>query len=140
MNKPISTKIHGVLDYLTVPTLIALPRALGWSKNLTNVLTASAAGLLGYSIMTRYELGLFKKLPMIAHLSLDATSGAMLAAAPFVFGKKNDRNKLTIGIFAGLGAYEIAAALLTQTSPSFDVTGDDIQIDIIENDLTIAGV
>jgi hypothetical protein len=118
MNKPISTKVHGVLDYLTAPTLIALPRALGWSKGLTNLLTGSGLGLLGYSMMTRYELGLFKVLPMRRHLTLDAMSGAMLAATPFLPFAKQDRNGTTISILVGLGAFEIAASLLTQPQPS----------------------
>lgn len=117
MNRPIPTSVHGVLDYLTAPTLFVLPRALGWNKKITNLLTGSALGLLGYSLMTRYELGLFKVLPMKGHLTLDMMSGAMLAAAPFMLVDKQDRNGTVIGVLAGLGAYEIAAGLLTQTEP-----------------------
>ncbi len=118
MDKPIPTSIHGVLDYLSVPALLALPRLLKWNKNITNLTTGIALGTLGASLMTRYELGVFKIIPMTGHLTLDATNGLMLAASPFVLLSKWERNATVTSILVGLGAFEISAALLTQTQPS----------------------
>ncbi len=118
MNKPIPTNVHGVLDYLSVSALLTLPRVLKWNKNVTNLTTGIALGTLGASLMTRYELGLFKIIPMTGHLTLDATNGVMLAASPFVLLSKWERNATVTSILIGLGAFEIAAALLTQTQPS----------------------
>ncbi len=115
MNRPIPTSVHGVLDYLSVPTLIALPRALKWSRNLTNILTGVALGTLGTSIMTRYELGLFKVLPMKTHLALDMGVAATIAAAPFIIPDKQPRQGTVTGILLGLGIFELTAALLTKT-------------------------
>ena len=42
MMKPISTKAHGVLDYLSAGTLLALPRLPGWTPTVTALLTGSA--------------------------------------------------------------------------------------------------
>jgi len=81
MNKPISTKTHGILDYLTVPTLLVLPRMLGVSKKVSTLLTGTAFGLLVYSMLTRYELGLFKLLHIPNEPAIDMLSGTMLAAA-----------------------------------------------------------
>ena len=116
MKKPIPTSIHGVLDYLSVPTLLVLPRALQWSESITNLMSGVALATLGTSLMTHYELGLLKLLPMPLHLSLDAINGTALAAAPFLLGK--GRNNVVTGVLLGLGAFEIGAALLTQTQPS----------------------
>ena len=58
----ISTRTHGVLDYLTAGALVALPRALGWSRPVTRLLTGAAAMHVGYSLATNYELGLVKAL------------------------------------------------------------------------------
>jgi hypothetical protein len=111
--KLFSTKTHGVLDYTSVVALLALPRTMGWSKNVTNVLTASALGTLVYSLLTRYELGALKVLPVKTHLGLDALSGLLLAIAPFVFlREKQNVNKTLLGI----GLFEISAALLTDRS------------------------
>ncbi len=118
MDKPIPTSIHGILDYVSVPALLALPRLLKWNKNITNLTTGIAIGTLGASLMTRYELGVFKLIPMTGHLVLDATNGLMLAASPFVLLSKWERNATVTSILVGLGAFEISAALLTQTQPS----------------------
>ena len=58
----ISVRTHGMLDYLTAGALLALPRALGWSKPATSLLTNTAAATVGYSLLTRYELGVVKVL------------------------------------------------------------------------------
>ena len=69
--KLLSTRTHGVVDYLTAGTLLALPRAMGWGDRVTNLLTGAALGTVAYSLLTRYELGAVKVLPMKAHLALD---------------------------------------------------------------------
>ncbi len=118
MNRPITTFVHGILDYVTAPTLLILPRAMRCDSKVTNLLTAAALGVLGYSVMTRYELGLLKVLPMKGHLTLDMMSGAMLAAAPFVLLNEQERNTTNTAMLAGFGVFEIAAALLTKIQPS----------------------
>jgi len=114
MYKPISTKTHGVLDYLTIATFFTLPRVMGWSRGLTQGMTALAAGKLAYTLMTRHELGLVKKLPMTAHLALDAAGGAALCAMPMLLGDEDD-----VGAQAAccaLGLFDIAAAPMTETT------------------------
>ncbi len=44
--KLFSTRTHGALDYSSVVLLVALPRALGWSKPVTTLLTGSALATL----------------------------------------------------------------------------------------------
>ena len=59
--KLFSMRTHGVLDYcLGRSSCSLLPRALGWSRPVTNLLTGSALATLAYSLMTRYELGAVK--------------------------------------------------------------------------------
>jgi hypothetical protein len=118
MFRPIPTNVHGVIDYLTAPTLFVLPRMMKWNEGLTNTMTGASLGMLTYSMMTRYELGLFKLLPMKTHLALDAVAGASLAVAPFFVQKPLQRTLLNVGVTAGMGLFEIAMALLTQTEPS----------------------
>jgi hypothetical protein len=114
----IPTWLHGIVDYLTVGALLAVPRALGWNKPAMTTLTAAASGLLGYSLCTRYELGMFKWIPMPVHLALDGMSGAALCAAPFLLpAKKKQRGALALG-FLAFGLMELFFALFTQTRPS----------------------
>jgi hypothetical protein len=114
MQKPISTKAHGVLDYMTAAFLHTLPRVMGWSDNVTRVLDAAGAGATGYSLMTDYELGLVKAMPMKAHLTLDALSGGALLGAALVMDDEDPEVRATL---AGIGVWEITAALLTRTRP-----------------------
>ena len=114
MYKPISTKAHGVLDYLTIATFITLPRVMGWSRGLTQGMTLLGLGKLGYTLMTRHELGLVKKLPMQAHLALDAAGGAALCAMPMLLGDEDDCGAQAA--CCSLGLFDIAAAPLTQTT------------------------
>lgn len=110
----VPTKTHSVLDYLSVGILVLAPRALRWGPRATRVVTSAAAGTLAYSLLTRYELGLKKLLPMPAHLALDATSGALLCASPAFLPEEDGAVAVAL---VGLGAFEIAAALLTKTRP-----------------------
>ena len=111
MQKPISTKVHGVLDYMTAAFLHTLPRAMGWSRQVTTILDCAGAGATAYSLMTKYELGAAKMLPMKTHLALDAISGASLIGAALLLDDEDPEVRATL---AGIGAWEIAAALLTR--------------------------
>lgn len=111
-----TTRTHGVLDYLSVGTLLALPRVFGWDQSVRSLLTNAALGTLGASLLTRYELGLFKVIPMRGHLTLDAMTGALLAAAPFTF---LDEDTPVTAALVGFGLFEILAAFTTETEPSY---------------------
>ena len=112
MKKPISTRVHGVLDYMTAAFLHTLPRVMGWSPTVTGLLDAAGGAATAYSLMTRYELGAVRVLPMKAHLTLDAlTGGAMIGAALLL----EDEDPEVRATLAGIGLWEIGAALLTQT-------------------------
>ena len=134
MFRPISTMAHGILDYVTAPTLIALPRIFGWGPRVTMLLNGAGAGVLAYSVLTRYELGLLKVLPMKVHLGLDMASGGMLALSPFILLNKRERNVATIATLVGLGLYEITAGLLTQTQSPNEQAAED---NVIETLMTI---
>jgi hypothetical protein len=113
MQKPISPRVHGVLDYMTAGFMFALPRVMGWSKTATRLMDCSAAMATAYSLMTRYELGLVRVLPLKAHLAMDAVSGAGLLGAAAVMEDEDPDVRCTI---AGIGAWEIAASLMTRTT------------------------
>jgi hypothetical protein len=115
MAKPISTRVHGILDYMTAGFLVTLPRVMGWDKKVTRLLDMAAAGATGYSLLTRYELGVARVLPMKAHLTLDALSGCALLGAAAMMDDEDDDVRATV---AAIGAWEIGAALLTRTRTS----------------------
>ena len=112
MTKPISTRVHGVLDYMTSAFLCTLPRVMGWDKTVTGLLDSAAIAATGYSLLTRYELGLVRVLPMKAHLTMDAVSGGMLLGAAALM---DDEDPEVRAALAGIGLWEIGAALMTRT-------------------------
>ncbi len=111
----IPTRAHGVLDYLTAILLMAMPWALGLGDGglETWLPVALGAGVVLYSLLTRYELGVAKIIPMPVHLGLDVAGGALLAASPWVFGfsERAQFPYLIVGIF------EIVVALVSQSAP-----------------------
>ncbi len=110
MEKPIPTSVHGALDYLTAATFVATPHLFGATKIGQRVMYGFAAATVAYSTLTNYEWGIWRVLPMPAHLALDAGSGALLCGSAFMHKGSQSRAMLI-----GLGLFEIAAALLTQT-------------------------
>jgi hypothetical protein len=129
MAKLFSTKTHGALDYLTVGTLLTLPRAMGWSSGVTQWLTGMALGTLTYSAVTRYELGLLKWLPVKGHLTLDALNGGLFCMAPLIFPNESSTVKATL---VGMGLFEIMASLTTETEPSFAEQSSQLVDDITD--------
>ena len=84
----IPTSVHGVLDYLASGANLAFPRLLGLHDAPLAVLVLRIDGIEGasYSLLTEYELGASKVLPMPAHLAFDAAKGAFMASSPWLFG------------------------------------------------------
>ena len=112
----ISTRTHGWLDYSVGLLMIFAP----WLFNFagggaeTWIFVVLGAAALLYSLLTRYELGLIKAIPMRAHLTLDFLSGVLLALSPWLFGFAD----LVATPHVVFGLFEIGAALCTQTQPA----------------------
>ena len=84
----IPTKLHAPLDYIVGAALIAAPWIFQFSEHTaaTIVPVVLGIGLIAYSLITDYELGVWKVAPMAVHNLLDIAAGAVLAASPFIFG------------------------------------------------------
>jgi hypothetical protein len=119
----ISTRTHGVLDYLIGALLIVAPYLLGFADGTAAqwVPQILGAGAIIYSLLTNYELGAVRVIPMPVHLILDIGSGVLLAASPWLFGFA-DR---VFWPHLILGLAEIGAGLMTRTVPGIGVTDLD---------------
>jgi SPW repeat len=84
----IPTKFHAPLDYIVGVFLIAAPWIFQFSDNTaaTVVPVVLGIGLIAYSLITNYELGVWKIAPMAVHNLIDVVAGALLAASPWIFG------------------------------------------------------
>lgn len=117
----IPTKVHGVLDYLVGILLIAAPWVLDFARGgaETWVPVVLGTGIIIYSLMTDYELGLSKNLSMRTHLSLDLWGGIFLAVSPWIFGFSEYvyLPHLLVGIL------EVVTSLTTERVPSVAAHG-----------------
>lgn len=111
----IPTKVHGAVDMATGPALIAAPTLLRMNGNKGATIPPRAVGAaaLVNALLTDYEFGLKRLLPMRTHLALDAAGGVALAATPFITraSKKGVRHWLPHAL---LGANEVFLALTTK--------------------------
>lgn len=112
--KPISTRVHGVLDYLSVAVLIAAPRFFEIGERVTPLLIFLAAVTLGYSLLTRYEWGALRAIPMPCHLALDLSSGIFLVLLGLLFIDELAGVRVGLVLF---GLFEVAVGMLSQTEP-----------------------
>jgi hypothetical protein len=112
--KPISTTMHGAIDYMTGAALIALPQLIDMPPAVAALVRGAGVGALAYSAITDYELGAVKLLPMKGHLALDAMSGATFLLAPLTY--PNLSSGLT-ALLMGIGAFELGATFLTEPTP-----------------------
>lgn len=87
--KVISSKIHGVVDYVSGIALLAAPNLFGFNDlggPAVTIPRVLGVLILLQSIMTDYELGLVKVIPFKIHLLVDYVASAFLALSPFLFG------------------------------------------------------
>lgn len=112
----IPTRTHGILDYLVGLVLIFAPLLLGFADRGPAQLVPQVLGVatIGLAMLTDYEVGLLRLIPMPVHLMIDLGAGAVLLASPWIFG------------FAGFiawphvlfGLLEIGVVLLSRTTPA----------------------
>jgi hypothetical protein len=109
------TRIHGLVDYLWGAALLSAPWLLGFADVTAAkwVAVVFGAGAFLYSIVTDYELGLVRLLPMPLHLAVDGVGGALLALSPWLFGFSGE----VAWPHVAFGLFSVAASLITRTDP-----------------------
>lgn len=117
--KIIDTKTHGYMDYIMGIFLLASPSLFSLNVNATESTVFYIVGVTAiiYSLLTNYELGFLKIIPMKGHLALDIFSGIFLAASPWLlrFAEIVYMPHLVLGII------EIGAALLTTPKSRIEI-------------------
>jgi hypothetical protein len=111
----LSTRTHGLIDYLTAAALIVLPWVLNFHSG-TSLYFSTAAGvlILGVSLLTDYERGLVPVIPMTGHLGADIGLGMFMIVTPLAMSfPPNAWIPLLI-----IGASEMVVPLITRLYPS----------------------
>ena len=107
------SRLHGVIDYLWGIALLATPWLFGFADVTAAKWLAVIFGIgaILYSLVTDYELGVLRILPMTLHLALDGLAGAFLAISPWLFGFA-DRVFWPHLLF---GLFSVVASLIART-------------------------
>jgi len=115
----IPTGVHAYFDYIGGIVLLAAPFIFSFFNGggaAVIVPMVLGVGLILYSLLTNYELGIpgVKFIPMWVHLVFDFVAAAFLALSPFIFGFINKTPNVWLPhIVAGVGV--ILLVLVTQT-------------------------
>jgi hypothetical protein len=102
----IPTRFHAPLDYIVGAVLIAAPWIFQFSDDAAPTALAIVLGivLIGYSLLTDYELGVWKVAPMAVHNLIDVVAGVVLAVSPWLFGFSDEPNAWIPFVVIGLAA------------------------------------
>ena len=111
----IPTRVHGVVDYVVGALLIVVPYILGFADGTAAQYVPQLLGVvaIGGSLLTDYERGVMRVIPMPVHLMVDIGSGALLALSPWLFGFSDQ----VFWPHLIVGLMEIGAGLTTSTVP-----------------------
>jgi hypothetical protein len=122
--KIINTRLHGMLDYLSAMILL-----FPWFSNYytggpdTRILAALGGITILVSLLTDYEFGLIKLLPMKAHLVFDVLSALFLLAMPWLFPVYH--YQLYWPVLLGAGGLLV---VVLSSSESYRITKKDLNI------------
>ena len=110
--KVISSKTHGMIDYIAAPSLMVLPRLLRFPPRVTNMLMGVGIFHLLYSMLTRYEMGVVKVLPYKGHLALDGVLAAGTLASPMMFTETRQQSRVGMAL-VGMAVFEAVVTALS---------------------------
>jgi hypothetical protein len=83
--KPISPKLHGLIDYLSVPLLLAAGPLFGFGGRAAQITSTVAGAILVVAAATQYPPSLVKLVPLKVHRMIDLVLGIMFVVYPHVF-------------------------------------------------------
>jgi hypothetical protein len=111
MQKPISPRIHGMIDYTTSAAVAAAPAMFDMPKPAKALFGTLAATYTGISAFTNYPMSVKRAIPFKAHGAAELLSAAALPAMPWVLGFS--RNRAARNLCFGLAAMTVLVAALT---------------------------
>jgi hypothetical protein len=108
--------VHGLIDYFFGLGLILIPYLLGFSGGGAAqwVIWIFGFAIIGMSLLTKFEAGLIRVVPVPVHLAIDGLAGLIVAASPWIFGFAEQ-----VWVpHVVLGLLEVGLALVTRTAPA----------------------
>lgn len=116
MPKPISPRVHGMIDYTTSAAVAVAPAVLDVPKAARNLFEGLATGYTGLSSLTDYPLSLKRLVPFKLHGATELAIAAILPAMPWLLGFADDRAARNMCF--GLSALTLVVSALTDWDQS----------------------
>lgn len=123
MNKPVSARVHGVLDYATVAAFLNAPMVFGFHGTPAAIVYWLAGIHLLMTGCTDFPLGVFKWIPFRIHGVIELLAGILLLAAPWVFSFAQDAGARNF--FLAIGIVVLVVVALTDYSQRVEVLPQD---------------
>jgi hypothetical protein len=121
MKKPISPRLHGVLDYATAATAAAMPLLSRMPRRAARTAEAWAGSYALLSAFTDYPLAVKREVPFRAHGTVDKALGLIIPALPWIVGFAGDRKARNF--FLALAGVTILVTALTDWNREPEVEG-----------------
>jgi hypothetical protein len=121
MYRPISTRAHGLIDYAWATTAGTLPTMMHGATSTARLVRTAAVAASANAMVTNYEGGVLRMMPMRLHLAVDVMLGAALMLAPW-FLPRAERRYAAFPIV--LGAAALVASMLTKKDAPPEVTAE----------------
>jgi hypothetical protein len=100
---PISSFVHGTVEYLAAALLIAAPFLLSFDSGAATAVSIVIGVLvLIVTACTALPTGIIKSIPVQAHAVVDYVLAAVLIASPFLFGFTDDGTATAFFIVLGV--------------------------------------
>lgn len=121
MRKPISPRLHGVLDYATAATAAVIPLISRMPRRAGRTAETWAASYALLSALTDYPLAVKREVPFRVHGTIDKALGVVIPALPWIIGFARDRKSRNF--FLALAGISILVTALTDWSSEPEVEG-----------------
>jgi hypothetical protein len=114
VTKPVTARVHGVLDYATVAAFLNAPMVFGFHGTPAAVVYWMAGIHLLMTGCTDFPVGLFRWIPFRIHGAIEAVAGIFLLVAPWALGFAQDA--AARNFFLAIGIITLIVVALTDYS------------------------
>jgi hypothetical protein len=114
---PISSFIHGAVEYAEGVLFIAAPFLLGFDADAAKAVSiVVGVGILIVTASSDLPTGLAKAIPVVIHAVLDFVVAVVLVASPFLFGFSDESTPTAF--FIALGVVHLLLTIGTRFLPA----------------------